>query len=67
MSSETRRPLQADDILTARELSEMLRLPLSTIHDLARRRVIPSIRLGRRRVFLRQRIEALLWDDGPPD
>ncbi len=55
--------LTADDVLTVAEVAELLHIPASTVHDLARRGKIPSRKLGRRRIFLRQRIEAMLLDD----
>jgi excisionase family DNA binding protein len=54
--------LQAGDVLTASEVAELLRVPASTVHDWARRGVIPSIKLGRRRIFIRQQLEARLLD-----
>jgi excisionase family DNA binding protein len=59
-----RRPLTAADVLTAGEVAGLLHVPKSTVEDWARRGVIPSRKVGRRRLYLRQRIEALLLDDG---
>src|SRR5256886_16545104 len=58
-----RRPLTAADVLTAGEVARLLHVPKSTVEDWARRGVIPSRKVGRRRLYLRQRIEALLLDD----
>jgi excisionase family DNA binding protein len=57
------RPLTAADVLTAREVAELLRVPKSTVEDWARRGVIPSRKVGRRRLYLRPGIETLLLDD----
>jgi excisionase family DNA binding protein len=58
-----RRPLTAADVLTAREVAELLRMPRSTVEDWARRGVIPSRKVGRRRLYLRPSIKTLLLDD----
>ena len=59
------RPLTAADVLTAREVAELLRVPRSTVEDWARRGVIPSRKVGRRRLYLRPSIETLLLDERP--
>ena len=56
-------PLTAADVLTADDVAALLHAPKSTVEDWARRGVIPSRKIGRRRVYLRQRIEALLLAD----
>ncbi len=55
-----RRPLTRDDVLGVREVAELLGLPRSTVHDLARRGLLPARRVGRRWLFVRDRIEAAL-------
>jgi excisionase family DNA binding protein len=59
-------PLTADDILTVDDVAALLHVPKSTISDWARRGVIPSLKIGRRRIYVRAKIEALLigGDDG---
>lgn len=52
-----RRRLTRADVMTAREVAEMLGLPLSTVYELARRRELPSSRLGRAVRFLREDVE----------
>ncbi len=42
-----------DELLTAGEVAELLHLPRSTVSDYARRGVLPSIKLGRHRRFVR--------------
>ena len=45
------------DVLTARDVAGLLRIPVSTVYDLARRGVLPAHRVGRAWRFLRQEIE----------
>jgi excisionase family DNA binding protein len=46
--------------MTAREVAELLKMPVSTIYQLARRAELPASRLGRTWRFLRPRLEELL-------
>lgn len=62
-SGTRERPLTAADVMTVREVAELLRVPVSTVGDLARRGIIPSRKLGRRRVCIRARIEEVLLED----
>jgi excisionase family DNA binding protein len=55
-----RQPLTRADALTVREVGELLGMPKSTIADLARRGDLPSRKLGRRRIFVRDQIETVL-------
>jgi excisionase family DNA binding protein len=59
------RPLTAADVLTAGEVAKLMHVPRSTVEDWARRGVIPSRKVGRRRLYLRPNIEALLLDEHP--
>jgi excisionase family DNA binding protein len=52
-------------MLTATEVAALLRVPKSTVEDWARRGVIPSRKVGRRRLYLRPSIECLLLDERP--
>ncbi len=63
MSSTDRRPLTASDVMTAAEVAALLRVPRSTVEDWARRGIVPSKKVGRRRLYVRSRIEALLLDE----
>lgn len=54
------RRLTADDVMTAREVAELLRAPVSTVEDWARRDILPSVKIGKRRLYIRQNIEAVL-------
>lgn len=46
--------------MTAREVADLLRMPTSTVYELARKGVLPASRLGRTGRFLRPRLEQLL-------
>jgi excisionase family DNA binding protein len=52
--------LTAADVMTAREVAGLLHAPVSTIEDWARRGILPSVKIGRRRLYIRQNIEAVL-------
>ena len=52
--------LTRDEVMTAREVADLLRMPTSTVYELARRGDLPARRLGRTWRFLRPRLEELL-------
>ena len=52
--------LTRDEVMTAREVAELLRMPTSTVYELARKGVLPASRLGRTWRFFRPRLEELL-------
>lgn len=54
------RGLTREEVMTAREVAELLRMPTSTVYELARKGVIPASRLGRTWRFLRPRLEQML-------
>lgn len=54
------RSLTRRDVLTAADVAELLRIPVSTVYDLARRGLLPAHRVGRAWRFLRHEIEARL-------
>lgn len=56
------------ELLTAREVAELLAVRESTIQDYARRGLLPSIKLGRHRRFLRGDVDATIarLRSGPP-
>jgi excisionase family DNA binding protein len=58
--AEETRTLTRDEVMTAREVAELLKMPVSTIYQLARRGELPASRLGRTWRFLRPRLEELL-------
>jgi excisionase family DNA binding protein len=51
--------LRREEVMTAREVADLLRMPVSTIYELARRGELPARRLGRTWRFLRPRLEAM--------
>ena len=63
-------PCELDELLTAEEVAELLHVPRSTVSDYARRGVLPSIKLGRHRRFVRSdvvyAIERLRRQSRPP-
>ena len=40
-------PVTQPNLMTAKEVAELLRMPLSTVYYLAKTRKIPSIQIGR--------------------
>lgn len=46
-----------DEILTAKEISKYLKIPLSSLHWLARQKEIPAFKVGRHWRFKKERIE----------
>jgi excisionase family DNA binding protein len=52
--------LTRDEILTATEVADLLKMPVSTVYQLARRGELPASRLGRTWRFVRPRLEELL-------
>jgi excisionase family DNA binding protein len=42
--------LTADDVMTAREVAGLLHAPISTVEDWARRGILPSVKIGKRRL-----------------
>ena len=53
-------PLARDDVMTAAEVAALLRIPLSTVYELAHRGRIPGHRIGRTWRFIRREIEEWL-------
>jgi excisionase family DNA binding protein len=51
--------LTRDEVMTAGEVADLLRMPTSTVYELARRGELPARRLGRTWRFLRPRLEEL--------
>lgn len=54
------RSLTRTDVLSTTEVAELLGIPRSTVHHLARRGELPARRVGRRWLFLRDRIAAAI-------
>ncbi len=57
--------LTADDVMTGREVALLLHAPVSTVEDWARRGILPSVKIGRRRLYIRQHIESVLTSQAP--
>jgi excisionase family DNA binding protein len=51
-------PLARENVLSASEVADLLGIPRSTVHQLARRGDLPARRVGRRWLFLRDRLAA---------
>lgn len=51
-----------DELMTADQVAALLLLPASTVKDYARRGVLPSIKLGKHRRFVRSAIQVALDD-----
>jgi excisionase family DNA binding protein len=47
--------------MTARDVARLLHAPVSTVEDWARRGILPSVKIGRRRLYIRQNIEEALF------
>ena len=54
-----------DELLTTDEVAELLNIPRSTVSDYARRGVLPSIKLGRHRRFVRSDVDGRDRTDAP--
>jgi excisionase family DNA binding protein len=52
--------LTRDEVMTAREVADLLRIPTSTVYELARKGALPASKLGRTWRFLRPRLEQML-------
>jgi excisionase family DNA binding protein len=60
VGSDTGRPLTAADVMTATEVAALLHMPTSTVEHHARQGILPSRKIGRRRLFVRHQVEAVL-------
>lgn len=49
-----------DELMTADQVAELLLMPVSTVKDYTRRGVLPSIKLGKHRRFVRSDVQAAL-------
>jgi Helix-turn-helix domain len=59
------RSFAAEDVMTASDVATLMRVPKPTAEDWARRGVIPSRKVSRRRLYIRVKIEGLLLGDDP--
>jgi excisionase family DNA binding protein len=60
MATPAARSLTRTDVLSTTEAAELLGIPRSTVHELARRGDLPARRVGRRWIFLRDRLAAAI-------
>jgi excisionase family DNA binding protein len=67
MDTPVGRPLARTDILSTSEVAELLGIPRSTVYELARRGDLPARRVGRRWLFLRDRLAAAITPLDDPD
>lgn len=51
-----------DELMTADQVAALLLLPVSTVKDYARRGLLPSIKLGKHRRFVRAAVQTALDD-----
>ena len=54
------RGLTRGDLMTARQVADLLGVPLSTVHEWGRRGVLPRIKLGRHVRFVRAHVERVI-------
>jgi excisionase family DNA binding protein len=60
MATSAGSELTRTDVLSTSEVAELLGIPRSTVHELARRGDLPARRVGRRWIFLRDRLAAAI-------
>jgi excisionase family DNA binding protein len=60
MATPAARPLTRSDVMSTREVADLLGIPRSTVYELARRGDLPARRVGRRWLFLRDRLAAAI-------
>lgn len=58
--TETSEQLTLDQLLTSEQVADLLAMRRSTVEEYARRGLLPSIKLGRHRRFVRADIESAL-------
>ncbi len=49
-----------DELMTAEQVAALLLLPASTVKDYTRRGVLPSIKLGKHRRFVRSQVQGAI-------
>lgn len=57
---ESRVPDVLGEIMTAQQVADLFRMQRSTVEDYGRRGVIPSVKLGRHRRYIRSDLAALI-------
>ncbi len=49
-----------DELMTARQVASIFQMKVSTVEDYARRGLLPSVKVGRHRRFIRSQLEQAL-------
>jgi excisionase family DNA binding protein len=52
--------LTRSELMTVREVAELLDVPVSTVHEWGRNGTLPRVKLGRHVRFVRSRVEAAI-------
>jgi excisionase family DNA binding protein len=60
MATPAARPLTRTDVMSTREVADLLGIPRSTVYELARRGDLPARRVGWRWFLLRDRLAAAI-------
>jgi excisionase family DNA binding protein len=55
------RGLTRAELMTAREVADMLEVPISTIREWGRKGVLPRVKLGRHVRYIRSHVEAAIF------
>lgn len=63
--AETTLTINESDPISAKQVAKLLRLPVPTVYYLAHEGTLPSEKNGRRLLFNKQAILALIWDKEP--
>jgi excisionase family DNA binding protein len=53
-------PSLLDELMTSSQVAELLQMRLSTVESYARRGLLPSVKVGRHRRFIRSQVESVL-------
>jgi excisionase family DNA binding protein len=60
-------PSLLDELMTAEQMAGTLQMRVSTVEDYARRGLLPSVKVGRHRRFIRSQVERAILDLGDAD
>lgn len=63
------RGLTRSELMTAREVGELMDFPVSTVHEWGRNGTLPRVKLGRHVRFIRSHVEAAILgaEEGRPE
>jgi excisionase family DNA binding protein len=53
-------PSPLDELMTAQQVAALLLMPISTVMDYTQRGMLPSIKLGKHRRFVRSQVEGTI-------